>query len=204
MEIGDIETRLQAIRSGDPRGDADLNPGMRPTRETLTAAAVLVPLIGREDGLRVILTRRTAHLKDHGGQIAFPGGRRDPGDADAVDTALRETEEEVAIPRERIRILGRLSPYVTRTGYDVTPVVGLVSPPINPKPEPFEVEEIFEVPLAFFLDRANHQRHSRTVGGVARSFYAMPFGDYYIWGATAGMIVNLVDVLAAEHDIERG
>lgn len=177
------------------RGDADLNPGMRPMRSRLIEAAVLVPLVARQTGPSVLLTRRTAHLTDHAGQIAFPGGRRDPEDVDEEHTALRETEEEVGIPRSRVRVIGRLGRYVTRTGYAVTPVVGIVSPPIAPRPEPGEVEEVFEVPLAFLADRANHERHDREIGGVRRSFYAMPYGDYYIWGATAGMIVNLVDVL---------
>lgn len=196
MDIRAIEDRLQAATAATARGDADLNPGMPQVRETPIPAAVLVPLITRAGGLNVILTKRKAHLKDHAGQIAFPGGRRDPGDADSIDTALRETEEEIAILRSRIRILGRLAPYITRTGYRVMPVVGQVAPPVDPKPHPFEVEEIFEVPLAFLLNRANHRRHSRAIAGVRRSFHAMPFGDYYIWGATAGMIVNLVDVLA--------
>lgn len=196
MDIVGIEQCLrEAAKTTPPRGDADLNPGMRPMRDDLVPASVLVPLVGREGGLTVLLTKRTSHLKDHAGQIAFPGGRRDPGDTDAIDTALRETEEEIAVSRDHVTVIGHLAPYVTRTGYAVTPVVGHVSPAIAPKPEPFEVEEIFEVPLAFFLNRANHQKHSVELSGVSRNFYAMPFGDYYIWGATAGMIVNLIDVL---------
>lgn len=198
MDILRIEEQLRiAARATPPvRGDSDLNPGMRPMRDDLIAAAVLIPLVLREDGLSVLLTRRAAAMRDHGGQIAFPGGRRDPGDENLIATALRETEEEVSIPRSQIRILGNLAPYVTRTGYAVTPIVGAVSPPIDPRPEPREVEAIFEVPLSFLLDRANHQRHSRELAGINRSFYAMPFGEHYIWGATAGMIVNLVDILA--------
>ena len=196
MDILGVQQCLQAAAGvSPPRGDADLNPGMRPLRDDLVPASVLVPLIAREDGLTILLTKRTSHLKDHAGQIAFPGGRRDPGDADAVDTALRETEEEIAVSRDSITVIGHLAPYVTRTGYAVTPVVGHVAASIQPKPDPFEVEEIFEVPLAFFLNRANHQKHSVDLSGVPRSYYAMPFGDYYIWGATAGMIVNLIDVL---------
>ncbi len=196
---------IDASTPGSERGDSDLNPDMRPLRETLIPASVLIPLVPRDEGLSVILTKRTSQMKDHAGQIAFPGGRRDPGDRDDIETALRETEEEIAIPRDRVRVLGRLASYVTRTGYRVTPIVGALQPPIQPRPEPFEVEEIFEVPLAFLLDRANHQRHSRKVSGVARSFYAMPFGDYYIWGATAGMIVSLVDILdcAAQPEPDR-
>lgn len=202
MDLGRIETLLRGAAFGvRQRGDADLNPGMHPVRDELIEAAVLVPLVLRDEGLSVLLTRRTAHLTAHAGQIAFPGGRQDPGDLDSADTALRETEEEVGIPRQQIQVLGTLSPYITRTGYRVVPVIGAVSPPIDPRPEPGEVEEIFEVPFAFLLDRANHQRHSRELAGIQRSFYAMPYGDYYIWGATAGMIVNLVDILApvAQH-----
>jgi 8-oxo-dGTP pyrophosphatase MutT (NUDIX family) len=205
MDIARIEACLGRFAAGTaPRGDGDLNPGMTPARMPLTPAAILIPLLARDGGLSVILTRRTAHMRDHGGQIAFPGGRADPGDTDPVDTALRETEEEVNLPRDRVRVLGRLAPYVTRTGYDVTPIVGEVRGPIDLRPEPFEVEEIFEVPLAFLLDRANHQRHTRELAGVRREFYAMPYGAYYIWGATAGMIVSLVDLLdPAPPDVER-
>lgn len=193
---------IDAAQPVADRGDADLNPDMVPLRDTLIPASVLIPLVPRPDGLSVILTKRTSHMKDHAGQIAFPGGRRDPGDRDEIETALRETEEEIAVPRDKVRVLGRLASYVTRTGYHVTPVVGALLPPIDPRPEPFEVDEIFEVPLAFLLNRANHQRHSRMVSGISRSFYAMPFGDYYIWGATAGMIVSLVDILDCAADPE--
>lgn len=203
MDIARIEACLGGTAPmAGPRGDSDLNPGMAPARSPLTPAAVLIPLVPRGACLNVILTRRTAHMRDHGGQIAFPGGRADPGDLDPVDTALRETAEEVNLPRERVRVLGRLAPYITRTGYEVTPIVGAVLPPVDLRPEPFEVEEIFEVPLAFLLDRANHQRHARDLAGVRREFCAMPYGGYYIWGATAGMIVSLVDCLESASDIE--
>lgn len=197
MDISNIEEKLRhaAMNAPPERGDSDLNPGMRPIRDDLIDAAVLIPLIQREEGPSVLLTRRTMTLRDHGGQIAFPGGRRDVTDADLIETALRETEEEVAIARHQVQVLGQMVPYVTRTGYTVTPVIGSIRPPITPRPEPREVDEIFEVPLNFLLNRANHQRHSRDVGGVTRRFYAIPFGSFYIWGATAGMIVNLTDIL---------
>lgn len=205
MDIARIEACLArgSPAAALPRGDNDLNPGMSPTRTPLIPAAILIALVLRDGALRVILTRRTSHMRDHGGQIAFPGGRADPGDTDPVDTALRETAEEVNLPRDRVRVLGRLPSYVTRTGYVVTPIVGEVRGPVDLRPEPFEVEEIFEVPLAFLLDRANHQRHARDIAGVRREFYAMPYGPYYIWGATAGMIVSLVDLLESSDDIER-
>ncbi len=184
------------------RGDHDLNPGWAPgdgaPEESLTRAAVLAPLVERPDGLTVLLTRRTDHLAHHPGQISFPGGRQEPDDATPEHAALRETEEEIGLHRRHIEILGRLDPYVTRTGFHITPVVALVRPPFELVPDPHEVAEVFEVPLAFLLDPANHQRHSRTHKGNERQFYAMPYGNYYIWGATAGMLINLYDRLSAD------
>lgn len=177
-----------------PRGDHDLNPGFVPNRTT-TQAAVLVPLILRPDGLQVMLTQRTAHLKDHAGQISFPGGRAEPEDADSVATALRESQEEVGLPPELVQVLGRLDNYVTSTGYEVAPVVGLIRPPFPVKPDPYEVAEVFEVPLAFLVDPRNHERHNREFQGRKRHFYVLPYQDRYIWGATAGMLVNLANLL---------
>ena len=179
-----------------PRGDHDLNPGFTPPR-TPTQAAVLVPLIDRPDGLQMLLTQRTAHLKDHAGQISFPGGRAEPEDRDPVATALREAQEEIGLPPERVRVLGRLDNYITSTGYEVAPVVGLIQPPFPVVPDPHEVAEVFEVPLAFLVNVANHERHSREWQGRTRSFYVLPYQDRYIWGATAGMLVNLALLLQA-------
>ncbi|MBX6323953.1 MAG: CoA pyrophosphatase, partial [Rhodospirillaceae bacterium] len=176
------------------RGDHDLNPDLRPGR-LLTPAAVLVPLIDRPEGMTVLLTRRSDSLPHHAGQISFPGGCIEPHDADAADAALREAEEEVGLPRSAVEIVGRLDTYLTRTGFAVTPVVGIVTPPLTLAPDPVEVAEAFEAPLAFLLDRANHRRDSREYNGGVRHFYAMPWGHHYIWGATAGMLVNLCDVL---------
>ncbi|MCZ7565140.1 MAG: CoA pyrophosphatase [Burkholderiales bacterium] len=153
-------------------------------------ASVLVPVVDRAAELTVLFTRRTAHLHDHAGQISFPGGRAEP-DESALDTALRETAEEIGLDPGRIEVLGTLSEYVTVTGYRVTPVVGLVRPPFELQPDAFEVAEVFEVPLAFLLDPANHQRNSVIAQGMERQYYAMPYGPYYIWGATAGMLMNL-------------
>jgi len=178
----------------DGRGDHNLNPGLFP-QMPLTAAAVLVPLVDHTDGLTVLFTRRTDHLEHHAGQISFPGGHVEPSDARPEDAALRELEEETGVPRSRVKILGRLDNYVTRTGFDVVPVVGLVAPPFELIPDPHEVAEVFEVPLAFLLDPTNHQRHTRIIRGGNRQFYAMPYGDYFIWGATAGMLVNLYETL---------
>jgi 8-oxo-dGTP pyrophosphatase MutT (NUDIX family) len=190
-----VLTRLAvAPPPGLRRGDHDLNPDLLPDRP-LTPAAVLVPLVERPQGLTVLLTRRTDHLQDHAGQISFPGGRVEPGDADALATALREAEEEVGLARALVTPVGRLDTYVTRTGFEVTPVVGLVAPPPSLALDPFEVAEVFEVPLAFILDPASRQRHSRVYAGKTRYFYVFPWQDYYIWGATAGMLVNLADLL---------
>lgn len=157
----------------------------------LTPAAVLVPVIERPEGLTVLFTQRTAHLNDHAGQVSFPGGRCEATDASPVFTALRETEEEIGLDPALIEILGILPEYRTGTGFTVTPVVGLVRPPFDLNPDSFEVAEVFETPLAFLLDPANHQRHSMEIGGVVRHYYAMPYEGYFIWGATAGMLVSL-------------
>lgn len=181
---------------GEPsrRGDHDLNPDMLPDR-TLVPAAVLVGLVERPEGMGVLLTKRTPHLTDHAGQIAFPGGRIDATDADAVAAALREAEEEVGLPARNVEMLGRLDTYVTRTGFEVTPCVGFVTPPDLYRADPFEVAEVFEVPLRFFRDPLSRKLETRTFQGKQRFFYAYPWGDYYIWGATAGMLNNLVEVL---------
>ena len=152
---------------------------------------MLVPLVRREGGLTVLFTRRTAHLNEHAGQISFPGGRCEPGDAYAAETALREAAEEIGLAAERVEVLGELHKYVTVTGYRVTPVVGLVTPPLELRLDDFEVAEVFEVPLEFLLDPANHLRNRIVHAGRERHYYAIPYRQYYIWGATAGMLMNL-------------
>ncbi len=166
--------------------------------ERLTPAAVLVPVIERPQGLTVLFTQRTAHLNDHAGQVSFPGGRCEPTDPSPVFTALRETEEEIGLDPARVEVLGLLPEYRTGTGFTVTPVVGLVRPPFDLNPDSFEVAEIFETPLDFLLDPANHQRHSMEIGGVVRHYYAMPYEGYFIWGATAGMLVSLYRLLRGD------
>jgi 8-oxo-dGTP pyrophosphatase MutT (NUDIX family) len=158
-------------------------------------AAVLVPLVLRVDAASVLLTRRTDHLHHHPGQISFPGGRVEKEDVSAVATALRETKEEIGLGADRVELIGALPDYFTGTGFRITPVVGLVHPPFELTLDAFEVAEAFEVPLSHFLDPANHLRHSLKVEGRTRHFHAMPYGDYYIWGATAGMLMSLVQVL---------
>jgi 8-oxo-dGTP pyrophosphatase MutT (NUDIX family) len=158
--------------------------------EALRPAAVLVPIMKRGDGLTVLLTRRTDHLYDHAGQISFPGGRSEAHDESPAATALRETFEEIGLPHSHVEVLGSLSEYTTVTGYQVTPVVGLVSPPPVFSLDEFEVAEAFEVPLAFLLDPENHQRNTLQYQGRTRHYYAMPYEQRYIWGATAGMLMN--------------
>jgi 8-oxo-dGTP pyrophosphatase MutT (NUDIX family) len=146
-------------------------------RRTIREAAVLMPLVQRAEGLTVLLTQRTAHLHDHAGQISFPGGRRDPGDTDLVQTALRETAEEVGLAANYIKILGALGQYQTVTAYRVTPFVALVDPGFALKLDAFEVADTFEVPLAFFMDPRNHQRRIIQTPLGERSFFAMPYDD---------------------------
>ncbi len=183
------------------RGDHNLNSGMHPKTQpdgSLKSAAVLVPVVNRPDGPTVLFTQRTDHLNHHPGQISFPGGRTEAHDAGPEQTALRETEEEVGLPSSSVRIIGQLDDYLTRTGFVVTPVVGIIEPPFRLQPDPFEVAEVFEVPLPFLLDADNHQRHSLMFEGRERFFYAMPYNDYFIWGATAGMLMNLYQLLSAD------
>jgi 8-oxo-dGTP pyrophosphatase MutT (NUDIX family) len=187
--------RDAATRTAPRRGDDDLNPGLISPVAELVDAAVLVPLIRRESDLHVLLTRRTAHLNDHPGQIAFPGGRVEAWDASPEAAALREAEEEVGLTPRMVDIVGQLDTYLTRTGYRVTPIVGVMDPPGALRPDDFEVAEIFEVPLSFLRQPKSRQMHSQRFQGRERFFYVFPYGDYYIWGATAGMLVNLVDVL---------
>jgi 8-oxo-dGTP pyrophosphatase MutT (NUDIX family) len=188
-------TEAAALRRAT-RGDHDLNPGMTPASAALRRAAVLVPLIDRPGAMSVLLTQRTSHLSAHAGQISFPGGSIEPDDANAAEAALRETEEEIGLPRDHVTLIGRLDTYVTGTGFEVTPVVGIVAVPFPLAVDPFEVEEVFEVPLSFVLDPNNHRRMTRVFEERTRIFYVLPFEDRYIWGATAGMLVNLAEVLA--------
>jgi 8-oxo-dGTP pyrophosphatase MutT (NUDIX family) len=162
-----------------------------------TPAAVLIPIIAYESDLKILLTQRTAHLYDHPGQISFPGGRADPGDLSLEFTALREAEEEIGLPRNKVEVLGCLPNYLTITGYQVTPVVGLVVPGHNYQADPFEVAEIFEVPLDFLMNPHHHEHRLWQSPEGERRFYAMPYENKFIWGATAGMLRNLYHYLRA-------
>ena len=163
----------------------------------ITVAAVLVPIIAHPEGLTVLFTRRTATLKAHSGQISFPGGRAEPGDPNRQHTALREAEEEIGLPPARVEVLGELPEYNTRTGFRVTPVIGLIQPPLELVPDAREVDEVFEVPLAYVLDPTNHRRESRQIGARMATYYVIEHQGRIIWGATAGMLVNLYRHLAA-------
>ncbi|MDP3083236.1 MAG: CoA pyrophosphatase [Rubrivivax sp.] len=179
-------------------GDASRHPGREPK-----AASVLVPLVLRDDGLQVLLTRRTAHLRDHAGQISFPGGRAEAHDADAAATALREAAEEVGLPLDRVDVIGQLPVYTTITQFVVTPVIALVQPPFELALDRFEVEEAFEVPLQYLMTPAHHCRHVFTFDGGERQFLSMPWPgrgpearEHFIWGATAAMLRNLYHFLS--------
>lgn len=161
-----------------------------------TAASVLLPLVQRAGGLQLLLTQRTAHLRDHAGQISFPGGRAEAHDADAAATALRETEEEVGLARRHVEVIGQLPTYTTVTHFVVTPVVALVTPPFELQLDAFEVAQAFEVPLDFLMNPAHHQRHVFVHDGGQRQFLSMPWGEHFIWGATAAMLRNLYRFLA--------
>ncbi|MCT8971923.1 CoA pyrophosphatase [Microbaculum marinisediminis] len=175
-------------------GDHDLNAGQPMTSfhdGPPRRAAVLVPVIGHESGATVLLTRRTEHLAAHAGQVAFPGGKIEGTDATPLAAALRETEEEIGIPAEKIDPLGYLDLYQTGTGFRIVPVVATVAPGYRLRIDENEVADVFEVPLAFLMTPDNHKRDSRVFKGLERHFYAMPYRDNYIWGATAGIIRNL-------------
>lgn len=165
--------------------------------KTLKPAAVLILVINQADAPTVLFTQRTAHLTDHAGQISFPGGRVEADDRDPEHTALREAEEETGVDASRIDIIGRIPQYTTGTGYLITPVVGWMEPPVSFRPDPTEVEECFEVPLSFLIDIDNHHLETAMYKGRMRSYYAVPYGRRYIWGATAGMLVTLTRVLSA-------
>ncbi|ARP90006.1 CoA pyrophosphatase [Bordetella genomosp. 9] len=159
-------------------------------------AAVLIPLVMREAGVTVMLTQRTAHLHDHAGQVSFPGGRIEETDASPIAAALREAQEETGLTAEWVEVLGAMPPYLTATGFSITPVVALVRPGFTLSPDEFEVAEVFEVPLAFIADPANHRLHRAELpDGRVRRFYSMPWQGYFIWGATAAMLRNLYYLL---------
>ena len=196
MEL-DVDGLRERLKRTPPAFSVYGDDGAGREAAAITAAAVLVPIVTHREALSVLFTQRTTHLKNHAGQVSFPGGRAEPGDATPEFTALRETHEEIGLPPEQAEIIARLPDYFTRTGYRVTPVVGLLTPPLALAPDPREVEEVFEVPLAFLLDPANRERRSMQWQGHRREFYAFTYGTHYIWGATAGILVNFADKVTA-------
>lgn len=193
--------RRRALRRLDREpqvtGDHVLNPHLFPehTVRPLRDAAVLIPVVDRGAEASVLLTLRTDHLATHAGQIAFPGGKVDPHDADATAAALREAREEIGLASGFVDPVGHLDPYLTGSGFKIVPVVGLLREGFSLEAHPGEVADIFEVPLRFLMSPANHQRLSREWKGARRRFYAMPYQDRYIWGVTAGILRSLYETI---------
>lgn len=190
-----VDLIRRRLAGDQPRASAHEAPS---AADAPIAAAVLVPIVRRPSGLTMLLTRRTAHLRDHAGQISFPGGRCEPVDASPQATALRESREEVGIEPDQVEVLATLPDYFTSTGFRITPVVGLVTPPLNLRLDDFEVAEVFEPPLSFLLDPTNYQRHRIEHEGTMHTYWAVPWQGYFIWGATAGMLVGLRQSLLPE------
>ncbi len=195
--------RRRAAREQAPHefelGDHTLNPALKDLilGRKLRDAAVLVPVVDRPEGATLLLTKRTDTMRNHSGQIAFPGGRIDPDDGSPEDAALRETDEEIGLNRGYIDLVGRMPDYVTGSGYRIAPVLATVKPGFSLTINPAEVDDAFEVPLGFLMDPANHRRESRMWQDHERFFYTMPYGERYIWGITAGMIHMLYERLYA-------
>jgi 8-oxo-dGTP pyrophosphatase MutT (NUDIX family) len=185
---------LRRALAAPPRRSSDFDLDAKaPPKRLLRPASVLVALVEHGGGLGVVLTRRNARLKHHPGQIGFPGGKQDAGDPTPLAAALREAHEEIGLAPDRVEILGSFDGHDTVTDFAVTPFVGLVRGPFTPVIDRSEVEEAFEAPLAYLLDPANMRRHGRRWGGRWREYYAVPYGPYYIWGATARMLKSLSD-----------
>lgn len=195
MDLAELRRRLASASApaasiyGDDGAAEREAAGVRP-------ASVLVALIDYPGAPSVLFTRRTVHLKAHSGQVSFPGGRAEPSDPGPEFTALREAHEEIGIPPERVEVIARLPEYCTRTGFRVTPVVGIVRPPLELVPDAREVDEVFEVPLDFLLEPSNYRRESREIGGRTAHYFVIEHNGRVIWGATAGMLVNLYRMLA--------
>jgi 8-oxo-dGTP pyrophosphatase MutT (NUDIX family) len=203
----ELRQRLRPTPRGRQLGlglDESWLHGDDPARDALTAAitrrtpaAVLIGVVERPGGPAVLLTQRTEHLRDHAGQISFPGGRIEPGDASPAAAALREAEEEIGLEPARVELLGELTPYDTVTGFRIHPVVGWIQPPLALRLDRFEVADAFEVPLQFVADPANQRRHSYRRGALTRGYYVLPWQGRFIWGATAGILVNFSSLLRA-------
>lgn len=206
MSEDDLERRLRArldpldaiareVAPLMPRSDRDLNPDWPAASGALRAAAVLVPIVKRAEGWTLLFTERAADLPSHPGQISFPGGRVEESDASIVDAALREAEEEIGLARSFVEPIGGFEPYETGTGFRIAPIVALVKPGFKLTPDPREVADVFEAPFEFFMNVANHERREGEWRGRKGAYYAMPYQDRFIWGATAGMIRALYERL---------
>jgi len=180
----------------DPGRDLDWGGVVKD--QDLIPAAVLIPLVVRAEGMTVLLTQRTENLRHHPGQISFPGGHIEDSDVDAVAAALREAEEEIGLAGHHVEIVGQMDRYQTGTGFEVTPIVGFVAEHYEWQLDPTEVDEIFEVPMAFIMNPVNHRLETRVIRGSPRRYFVLPYEERYIWGATAGMLVNLYRVLTAQ------
>lgn len=199
------EIVLKALKPGNParrevRSDLDLNPslqGVYQLPKDPRAAAVLVPLVQREEGLSVILTQRAEHLPTHKGQVAFPGGKLENFDKDVVDCALRETEEEIGLSRDFVNVIGTLDPYLTSTGFAVTPIVGIIKQAFTLTPDPREVDAVFEVPFEILMSDNGLRQESQVFGGHERYFYAMNWDGFYIWGVTAAILSGFRELVQA-------
>lgn len=197
MTTADPIARLRAATgAGVASSDFDLNPGQRPDGRTLRPAAVLIAFEPGAAGLRLHLTKRASGLKHHPGQIAFPGGKLEPEDDGAVGAALREAQEEIGLPASAVEVLGTMPTHETVTGFQVTPVLALIQSRFIPRPEAGEVEEAFTVPFDHVADRTRYIVESRYFRGVRRSYFTVPYGPYYIWGATARMLRALAERIA--------
>jgi len=201
MTPNDLKARLLAALQapGRPSSDYDLNPGAAPGTEatvSLRPAAVLVPILEHEGRLQLILTKRSSALRHHPGQVAFPGGKVDLGDPDEETTALREAEEEIGLPRQRVEVLGRLPGHATVTTFKMTPVIGWIHGRFDPVPEVGEVAEVFTLPLTHILEPDNYMVTHRHWRGQERRYFNVPYGPYYIWGATARILRGLADRMA--------
>lgn len=194
LTLKTIEEKISAYTPGAQQGDHFLNPDLLP-EPPYRDAAVLITLLERGDDLSVVFTQRTSHLHAHAGQVSFPGGGREPQDESAVQTALREAQEEIGLDPGTVRVLGELDEYITRTGFRVRPIVGYVAEVPAWRPDSFEVEEIFEVPLAYICTPGHLCRQQIEREGRVREFYVCNWEKFHIWGATAGMLRNFLDVV---------
>lgn len=196
MQVDTQHLQMMLKQTQDASSDFDLNPGLAPLEgSNLRAAAVLIGLWDRPSDPRLILTKRASHLKHHPGQIALPGGKVDVNDADVEATALREAYEEIGLPAAGVQILGRLARHETVTGFQITPILGYIRNNFDPMLQLAEVEEVFSVPLAHVLDLSRYRVEQRLWRGEWRRYYAVPYGPYYIWGATARILRGLAERL---------